>query len=329
MRKHWITAWALAGMTAGCTSASGSVASGEVAATPMSAGVQQVGWTPQAPQAQGPDKAHWYDPITSAFRSESAASPELYVSMAEMSLRGGNVPHARSLYQKVLAENPMNVAALLGAARMEDRDGQLDTALSLYDRAVKAQPNNSAALNDLALCLARRGDFPAAERVLGQAINLQPRNPLYRNNIAKILIEMNRTDHAMAQLSAVHPPAVVQYNAGVLLAERGRTNEATQHASAALAIDPRMDPARALLSQLAPTMPMPSVPVMQVAAPGMLPPGQHSIVQTAPASPGPAMTFQVDNSILPTPGGPSVLAAPSSDSTLPVSQAPTLLPPLN
>src|SRR5690606_9648916 len=89
----------------------------------------------------------------------SNPSPELLVSLAQMSHRNGDVPQARRVYQKALAKDPHHLEALLAAARMEDREGQLDVALMLYKRAVAAHPRSATAHNDLALCYARRGDL--------------------------------------------------------------------------------------------------------------------------------------------------------------------------
>ena len=172
--------------------------------------------------------------------------------MAEMSCRGGNVPQARSLYQKALAMEPKNLDALLGAARMEDREGRMDVARhAVPARRRRRIRNNPTVLNDLGLCLARQGKLPEAERALARAVQLEPAKPLYRNNIAKVLVEMNRMDAACTHLAAVYPPAVVNYNMGVLLYQRGRDAEAERFLAAALAIDPRMEPARALLAEIA------------------------------------------------------------------------------
>jgi tetratricopeptide (TPR) repeat protein len=211
-------------------------------------------------------------------------SPQLYTAMAEMSQRAGNADQARSLYQKALALDPNDMNALLGAAHMEDRLGRLDVALPLYQRAVNVSPTNAGAINDLALCQARKGDLASAHRALEKAVLLQPQNALYRNNIAKVMVEMNWTDQALGQLSAIHPPAIAHYNMGVLLTERGRRDEAMRFLHTAAAIDPSLAPAKQLLAELGvpPTTPAGEQPVLQTArlAPGMAAPVDHSILPT-------------------------------------------------
>jgi Tfp pilus assembly protein PilF len=178
-----------------------------------------------------------------------SATPELFIGLAQMSHRAGNVAQARQYYQKALSLNPTHLEALLGAARMEDREGQLDVAQMLYQRTIATYPRNTTALNDLALCLARRGDLQGSRQVLEQAIQLEPQKPLFRNNIAKVMVELNLLDGAMKHLAAVHSPATANYNMGALLGDRGRNAEADEYFKKSLALDANFEPARAVLAQ--------------------------------------------------------------------------------
>ena len=85
---------------------------------------------------------------------------------------------------------------------------------------------------------------------LEQAIRIEPSKQLYRNNIAKVMIEMNHLDGAMQNLASVHPPAIANYNMGVLLHERKREQEAISYLVTAQQIDPAFQPAGALLAEL-------------------------------------------------------------------------------
>lgn len=299
VRKQWFAAWALAVFAAGCAGPNGTGGY-----TGLGSRLQAKSTAPTQPRLVERIKAPFakHGVLRSAGAKSAATasssptarpttksatdpSPELYISMAEMSQRGGNTDQARVLYQKALALNPNHVGALLSAAHMEDRIGRLDIALPLYERATTVDANNATALNDLALCLARKGDLTAAHGVLEQAVKLEPRKELYRNNIAKVLVEMNWTDQAVGHLSAVHSPAVAHYNMGVLLAQRGRHPEAMRYLLTASAIDPSMEPAQKLMAELS--------------APGAAP-GQPSILQTARLAPTTRVAIP-NESILPTP----------------------------
>lgn len=321
-------------MAAGCTGpgspgATTGMGWASTGAPPGQPAAQQASWTQKlmapfaaTPAAIGgnrpsPEEAarrQALDPISLGFNS-GTDSPQLYVSMAEMAHRGGNVAQARQLYQKALTADPKFVPALLSAARMEDREGQMDVALGLYQNAAAIEPNNPTVLNDLALCLARKGDFAEAHRALSHVVQLEPRKPLYRNNMAKVLIEMNRLDEAAWHLGHVHQPAVVNYNMGVLLHQRGRTQEASQFLAQAIQIDPQMHPARTLLAQITPPA------ATAVAAQ----PSQQPVIHTAQAPQSqtvqPAATPNYPQTATPTGG----TVTPASNTVAP--QAPVLTAP--
>lgn len=304
MRTYWFGAWALTVIAVGCAGPSNSgvgvgigLGGGFAAQPPAPAGSPFMEWIKAPFVKAGVIKPNWPAATNVAQQDQppqpgameppngSAPTPQLYTAMAEMSQRSGNADQARALYQKALALDPNDMGALLGAAHMEDRLGRLDVALPLYERAVKLSPGNTSAMNDLALCLARQGELASAAQVLEKAVQLDPHNTLYRNNIAKVMVEMNLTDQAVAHLSAVHPPAVAYYNMGVLLSQRGRHAEATRYLLTATAIDPAMGPAEQMLAAL-------GVPATSPAA-------EHSVLQTARLAPNAVPT--ADASILPTP----------------------------
>jgi tetratricopeptide (TPR) repeat protein len=206
----------------------------------------------QKKAAAAPDRKT--DPISLDYPSGPPTS-NLYLSMAQLSDRSGKTEHARSMYQQSLSIEPTNLDALLGLARLEDREGRLNEALKIYQQAAAAHPQNAKALNDLGLCYARSGQLPASAKTLDQAVRLQPKKALYRNNIAKVLVEIDRVDEAVGHLSSVHPPAIAQYNTGVLLQQRGKTTEAIHFLTAASHIDPQLQPAHALLAELRGSVP--------------------------------------------------------------------------
>ncbi len=178
------------------------------------------------------------------------ATPSYYIALAQLAEHQGNVVQARFQLQQGLAKWPTDVEILRAAGRMEDRQGQLPLAEKLYQRAVTANPQHAGALNDLGLCLARQGKFAQSVQSIEQAINLQPDKPLYRNNAATVYVEMRQDHRALAHLSAVHEPAVANYNLGQLLVGRGRQHEAIAYFLSAIEIDPTMEPAHAAIAQL-------------------------------------------------------------------------------
>jgi len=278
--------------------------------------------SPKAPSPANPNVARLaqqkLDPISLGFKS-GPPSAELHLSMARLSDQGGKIDEARGLYQKALSLEPTNLKALLGLARLEDREGRMDEALRNYQLAAGANPQNAQVLNDLALCHARLGQLPVSFHLLKQATQYQPQKPLYRNNIAKVLIEMNRIDEAMNHQAAVHPPAVAQYNVGLLLHQRGRTAEAIRFLTAATHIDPQLEAAGTLLSRI-------NNQTTRLVGSGMSAPNDGILPtpMTAPAA-APGQPYPTTGAMA---SGPVMQTMPSETAQVPVGHAPTLLPPV-
>lgn len=209
-------------------------------------------------------------------------SPEFYIFAAQMCERQGDVPQARTNFQRSLSMWPGHVEVLRAAARMEDRQGNLPLAENLYQQAVAANPQHAGALNDLGLCLARQGKLDPSLQVLEQAVQLQPTKALYRNNAATVLVEMHQDQRALAHLAAVHGSPDANFNLGQLLVQRGRSADAAPYFQIALQQNPAMQPAQEALAKLQGT---------QVAV--SMPPG--AVPQTLPQAavqPGPMVAPQ-------------------------------------
>lgn len=333
MRKNWILGCLLSVSVLSCNGLGLSTCAGQFGGHPQSeqlAAMQHGGapkptWTqkitgvfskkPANPygSARKPVSGTKLDPISLGFAS-GPPNAALYLSMAKLSDQGGNTAHARSMYHRALTMEPTNLDGMLALARLEDREGQLDAALHYYNQAVSNHPQSPKALNDLGLCFARRGQLKQSVAPLDQAIRLQPSKQLYRNNIAKVLVELNDVNGALQHLSAVHPPTVAQYNMGVLLHQRGRSQEAVQFLTAASQTDPTFGPARTLLTELSAGTPQ----VAQNA------PTNNDYVlptpRTTPGQPYPstgAMTIS-----------PAFQTVPSETAQVPLGTSPSLLPPV-
>jgi len=268
------------------------------------------------------------------------ATPQYFISLAQLAERQGNVAEARRQLQQALAQWPNDVEILRAAARMEDRQGQLPLAEMLYQRAVAANPQHAGALNDLGLCLARQGKLPQSVQAMEQAIHLQPVKALYRNNVATVLVEMHQDQRALAHLSAVHGPADSNYNLGQLLVDRGRPHEAVMYFQAALDLDPSMEAARLAIAQLHGTVSSPAQVVVE--SPTVQPreatpsydqryaPQQPAAEPTFPSTArGPA--FDTSSYVPPTRYYPANGMAPAPAYQTPVYQtatAPRYLPPV-
>lgn len=174
--------------------------------------------------------------------------PEIHFASARMHESKGNVSRADELYRQALTEAPGDLEILVHYARMHDRAGNLGRAAEIYRQATASHPNEAAAYNDLGLCLARQQRLREAVDSLQQAVRLQGDSVLYRNNLATVLAEMGRNEEALSHLTAVHGPAVANYNLAFLLHKSGKREQAATCLRKALELDPQMAPAQQLLA---------------------------------------------------------------------------------
>ena len=259
----------------------------------------------------------------------------MYLSMAQMSDQGGNTDQARSLYQKGLALEPKNSDCLLGLARLEDREGNIQTAIPLYQQIVTLNPKDPSALNDLALCLSRNGQMDDCLQLLDKAVRMQPDKQLYRNNIAKVWIEKNRLDLAIAHLKAVYEPSYANYNMAVLLQQRERTAEAASYLKNSLAENPEFADAQKLLTILDPSTlqriaektPRQGIQVSITAAENFTPGSNDDILPTPMFPPNQSASAQY-----PSTGAHAMIPQPQNfpaeTASMPVGNSPLSFPPV-
>jgi tetratricopeptide (TPR) repeat protein len=179
-----------------------------------------------------------------SLKEKSKPGPDLYVAIAHLYERAGNIPDAEKNYQLALKLNPDHLPALLGFAQLKEQTGKSNEALENYLRAAEKHPKEASVHNNLGLYYARHKRLDDAVVSLRRAIEIEPKNVRYRNNIATVLVDQGKSREALTHLSEVYGDAVAHYNLGYLLNKKGQTQAALQNFSLALQADPSMEAAR-------------------------------------------------------------------------------------
>lgn len=172
------------------------------------------------------------------------------VKAAKQAERHGQISEASQLYEQALRLAPTDRTTLLSYGRMLHRTGDFAAAVGIYYRSLEVHRDDPVALNDLALCYARQGEYRHALAMMNGAVTLKPDSQRYRNNIAKLLLELNRPNDAFAHLVEGAGPAIGHFNMGQMLSERGQQQEAIKFLEFAVEMDPTLQPAIVLLTQL-------------------------------------------------------------------------------
>lgn len=177
-------------------------------------------------------------------------SPELYVQIAHMHEAKGDFATAIKQYEQALKVAPKNTQVLVELGRAYDRKGDIAKAIETYQQAIKVDPRFALAHNDLGLCYARQNDLARARESLNKAVALAPTSKLYRNNLATVLVSARQYNEAYEQLVAVHPPAIAQYNLGILANRKGDKTEAMSRFQQAASLDSNLAQASKMIDKL-------------------------------------------------------------------------------
>lgn len=198
-----------------------------------------------APFATTPNNA---DP-TSLSNMPSNLGPEIWVTNGQLYETQGKFAKAAENYQKALAVEPANQAALLSMARLHVRQQEFIEAEQMFGKALAAKPQADV-YNELATVQQKQGRTAEAQATVQQAIAAEPSNQRFRNNLAGMLVSSGRSDEAVQQLSQVFPPAVASYNVAYMHFANQDLAGAQQYLQSALQADPNLKEARELMEKI-------------------------------------------------------------------------------
>ncbi len=221
-------------------------------------------------------------------RRETSAMVTLVivVALAATTRQRNKVYHsAETMWQDVLAHNPLNARAHMGLGylRMADQRPaeaipyfeksleiapysaethfnlgvalnklrRTEEAKAHYEQAIELQPRLAPAHNNLAVLLQQQGSIEASIKHYRAAIEYQPNNAGNQMGLGNALLQQGKFDEAAeCYVNALRSnPGWVQahYNAGIARAKAGDFPQAIMHFKNALAIKPDFAPAVAAL----------------------------------------------------------------------------------
>lgn len=180
---------------------------------------------------------------------ENETSPE--VEQAEQHMRKGEWAEAATLLEKATAGNPKDYLAWFDLGYVYSEQGKNAESIAAYRKSVEAKPDIFESNLNLGLALAQSGD-PEAEKYLSAATQLTPAsNPVEGQYRAWLslghLLEEKHPSNALAafqQASRVkQKEAEPHYAAGFILQNSSDWVGAEREFQAALALDPKSEPA--------------------------------------------------------------------------------------
>jgi spermidine synthase len=184
------------------------------------------------------------------------ATPADRLALARSYHDAGRYQDAISLLRAVIAGDARHAEARRMLAAALARAGDEDAAITEYEQVLALAPQSAEALNDLGLLLLARGDLTRATTSFEAAGRADPASAAAFHNLG--LARAATGDAAGAERgyrdALARDPRLIEAwgNLAALLAATNRRNEAVAALESLLRIDPTVDVARRMLSQLQP-----------------------------------------------------------------------------
>ena len=151
------------------------------------------------------------------------ANVMLFDTLVDLDLRSGNAAKARGRIDTALAKQPESAHLHALRGRVALAEGRRDVAGTAFERALALQPNDGAALSGQAILFKEQGDIPKAIESMKKAEAAAPDNPDYAYMAARMLLEQGDRAGARTALDRVvrdHPDSAGAANdLAFLLAE--------------------------------------------------------------------------------------------------------------
>ena len=174
----------------------------------------------------------------------------LHLAYGHFEEQVGQPLEARKSYEKALAENPHSVDAVLGIARLDQLADKPKEAEAGFQRALAMKPGDPAVLAACGEFYASQKRWPEALQHLNAAIVAAPKVPLYKHRLAIAEVRAGDINSGLAVFKQLVGPEKAHYNVAYILAQEGKPDAAAVQCQTAVSINPRFEPARAMLEQL-------------------------------------------------------------------------------
>ena len=155
-------------------------------------------------------------------------SPEVNVTIGELSLRSGKPADAIAAYRRALSAQPNNFDAILGLARAYDAAGDGARAEETYRRAIDLQPAYFGGYSKLAGFYFNHGRYGPAADMFRKVTELTPDNARAFANLGACQFALGRFDLALAAFQkslALEPTDLAYSNIGTQQYYLGRYAE--------------------------------------------------------------------------------------------------------
>lgn len=169
---------------------------------------------------------------------------QLSLSYAKLMEEAGNTTEAESHYQKVIAEQPQNIEAIVGLGRVQQATARIDLAEQSFHKALRIDPRSACALHGLGQFYGARDRWDEAVELLNKAVVESPNERAYRYDLAVALVRTDNVESALPHFIRTVGDAEAHYNVGLILHQQGKLVESEQQFRMALSRKPDLEQAQ-------------------------------------------------------------------------------------
>jgi tetratricopeptide (TPR) repeat protein len=174
----------------------------------------------------------------------------LHLAYGRFEEQVGQTTEARKSYERALTENPHSLEAVLGLARLDQLADKPKEAEVGFQRALQMKPGDAVVMASCGQFYASQKRWPEALQMFNSAIGAAPHTAIYKHQLAVAETRAGDVNASLAVFNQLVGPEKAHYNVAYILSQEGNQAGAAQQCQAALSINPRFEPARAMLEQL-------------------------------------------------------------------------------
>lgn len=162
----------------------------------------------------------------------------------------GHRREAILLYERARQLDPSQQQVCRSLAVLYDLEGAHAEAWREYQRALQRWPRDADLWNDIGYYHDLRHNPTEAERCYRQALRLAPAHSRAAVSLATLLARQGRWAEAYDLFARAVGPAAAHANVGLIMAREGHASQAVMALQRALALDPTLSQAAAMLEHL-------------------------------------------------------------------------------
>lgn len=143
-------------------------------------------------------------------------------------------------YERARLFQPKQAGVARHLAVLYQREGDYEKAEQEFSTAVREQPLEADVWSDLASFRFQRGEYAESAEAAREAIELAPSHKRAWVNLGLALAEQDKFDDAFQAFEKAAGPATAHQNLGIILARKGRDDEARRELAEARRLDPTL-----------------------------------------------------------------------------------------